>query len=69
MPDPLVRFPAGSLAEQVRRGEPVEPVASLQPVRAAPPPSNHGAEIFKTGEIVLEPGGGGVGVMHMSLHD
>ena len=56
MSDPLLRFPVGSLAEKVRRGEPIEPVAPLQPVRAAPPPSNHGAEVFQAGDFVLESG-------------
>lgn len=54
MPDPLLHFPVGSLAEKVRRGESIEPVAPLQPVLAAPPPSNHGPELFKAGDFLLE---------------
>lgn len=53
---PTVRFPIGALAEKVRRGEPLEPVAPLQPAPMLPPASNEGPRVFQAGDFVLESG-------------
>ncbi|MBI2886171.1 MAG: alpha/beta fold hydrolase [Chloroflexi bacterium] len=56
MPSPTLRFPAGSLAEKVARGEPVEPVWPLKPTLPEPPPSNGGPQLFHAGDFILESG-------------
>jgi len=56
MTAPAVNFPAGSLTARLARGETVGQVAPLEVVRAAPPASNAGPELFHAGPFRCESG-------------
>lgn len=56
MPEPTVKFPVGSLAARVARGERVDDVPPVNPVRELPPPSNEGPQFFRAGDFRTESG-------------
>lgn len=56
MPEPPVRFPAGSLAHVLVCGEGVTPIAGPDLSLPSAPPSNAGIEYFRGGDFPLESG-------------
>ncbi len=51
-----VRYPIGSLAERVLRGERIKPLEPTGAVLPMPPASNEGPQVFRASRFVLESG-------------